>query len=114
MPSDSANLTEAFLAQAQPGHRRQCVNWLAEGAEPPAWAGLQQAFLDMIDQYLEQETQRPAKRWIDTHEAGGAWRIAFAHLRIRPNELVARHMAGVIRRLRVEYGRRHDLRLVQL
>ncbi len=60
------------------------------------WAALQAAFLERIDAYVEEELEHEADHLIDSHEAGGAWRIGFPHSRVRGGGRIVQHMAKVM------------------
>jgi len=88
MPND--NQTDAFLALADPSVREHFEVLLRRGSG--SWAGMQQAFLDMIDEYVDAERAKPIEDHIETHEAGGQWRIAFPHHAARGDDRIAERL----------------------
>ncbi len=94
MQSTSSDHTASFLALAPAAWRQRCTEALA--AADGDWAKLQRTFLDWVDEYARQESQRAPDYAIDSHEAGGAWRIIFPHLRVRGDAGVLAHMAAVM------------------
>lgn len=90
-------MTQRFLNLASAKHRHAFDLALMESGKRGGWARLQQAFLQMIDDYIEVELQKPSDgNSIDKHEAGGQWRIAFSHLSVRPGSRVLAKMADVM------------------
>jgi len=85
----SAPATRRFLALADEDGRRRFAQ--LEG-EASGWAEMQQAFLKMVDAYLEFERGKPVEENINAHEAGGQWRIAFPHLAVRGDRRVAQRL----------------------
>lgn len=86
--------TESFLSLAPEHWRRRCEEAL--GAAGGQWAALQRTFLDWVDEYAKEEASRAPDYAIDSHEAGGAWRLVFPHLRVRPDAGILAHMAAVM------------------
>ena len=82
---------EAFLRFAQPEHRQRCQHVL-DACGTGDWVALQQAFLREIDDYIAGELAKPAEDNIGVHEAGGQWRIAFPHLKLRPDTALTDHL----------------------
>ncbi len=85
-----------FLACAAPPHRQQAETWLQVPAGVPAWAAHQRAFLDMVGHFAAAEMAQPATHLVQTHEAGGNWRIVFPHLRVRPYPRGDARLASVL------------------
>jgi len=88
--------SELFLDLAAPKDRAVVQEALASAGGTRAWAGLQRAFLARIDAYVEDELPRPAEHLIDSHEAGGAWRIGFPHYHAGGDQRIVEHMARVM------------------
>lgn len=85
----AAPATLSFLSLAAEEDREGALRTQEQAG---GWAGMQQAFLRMVDEYLESELRKPVEENISAHEAGGQWRIAFPHLAVRRHE-------GAVRRL---------------
>ncbi len=84
---------QLFLTLARPDLRDRVERALGAPGPVPAWASRQQAFLEMVDQYVLQELAKPVESNIHQHEAGGHWRIAFPHLAVRGDP----HLAAGLR-----------------
>lgn len=84
---------DQFLSFATEENRER---YLATEAEARDWTAMQQAFLQMADDYLTSERRKSLDENIDAHEAGGQWRIAFPHLAVRGDEQVAQRMADMM------------------
>lgn len=83
---------ETYLSLAAEGplkHYREVIESLGTN---PGWAKTQQAFLTMIDEYLSVELAKPVDANISAHEAGGQFRVAFAHQFVRGDEKVFSYM----------------------
>jgi len=89
-----SNYTIAYLALAAPEHKAIVEAALAEAGDD--WAVLQSAFLDRMDAYVETELHQERDHLIDSHEAGGAWRIGFPHYHLRGDGRIVEHMARVM------------------
>lgn len=82
------------LAAEKPlAHYRKVISDL--GPEP-GWARAQQAFLTMIDEYLDAELKKPVEENIHTHEAGGQFRVAFPHQFVRGDKAVFDYMKSTM------------------
>lgn len=57
---------------------------------------LREQFLDRIDAYLSELMHLPVDWQIASHEAGGAWRIAFSHRLVRPDPARDERMGQVM------------------
>jgi len=68
----------------------------AYGPEPD-WAEMQLAYLDSIDYYLDTEIAKPVEAHIDSHEAGGQMKVAFAHQMVRPRQEVYDYMEALMK-----------------
>lgn len=78
------------LAAEKPlAHYREVISTLGPN---PGWAKVQQAFLDMIDDYLDVELAKPVEANISAHEAGGQFRVAFPHQMVRGDQRVFDYM----------------------
>ena len=86
--------TTTFLSLASEPWRQRCEQAIA--AAGGDWAALQRTFLDWVDEYAREEASRPPDYAIDSHEAGGAWRLVFPHLRVRPDARILSHLAAVM------------------
>jgi len=64
-----------FLDLAEPEYRATCQEWLGKPENAKDWSHRQLSFLKMVDRYVSDELEEPADYQIDSHEAGGAWRI---------------------------------------
>ncbi|MBQ7063555.1 MAG: hypothetical protein IJM90_01505 [Firmicutes bacterium] len=85
---------EQYLAIAAPEYRAMYDAWKAGLTED--WAGLQKAFIRMTKDYLDKEIQKPLEIHIDSHEAGGQFRIAFPYQTIRSDEKLAKYMKDIV------------------
>jgi hypothetical protein len=85
---------DRFLSLATPDSRQKFQPWLDRAAS--GWAEAQAAFLEMTDDYIEGELAKPADANIDTHEAGGQWRIAFPHYAVRGDERIPARFEAVM------------------
>jgi hypothetical protein len=72
-----------YLDLAEPEYRAICEEWLGEPENSKDWSHRQLSFLKMVDRYISDELKKPPDHQINSHEAGGAWRIAFPHVRVR-------------------------------
>lgn|GEM_PF-2352524 len=96
-PNVSKTMVQYFLSKAAREHRHMFDSALTESGKRGGWSRLQQTFLEMIDDYVEKELQKPADAGaIDKHEAGGQWRIGFSHLGVRGDMRIVRKMADVM------------------
>ena len=82
--------TEKYLALAAPQYRAQYDSWKAGLSED--WAGLQAAFLRETKEYLYKELDKDPLANVDSHEAGGQFRIAIPYQTVRSDEAVAEYM----------------------
>lgn len=88
---------ELFLDLAEPEYQSVCRDWLGETKGDTSWAYRQLSFLKMVDSYISDELDKPVDHRINTHEAGGRWRIAFPHVRTRVNDSkIRKRMAEVM------------------
>ena len=92
----SAPAYERYLSLSAKKPLKQYRQLKEQLGEHPGWAKLQQAFLDMIKQYLEVELQKPVTLNIKAHEAGGQFRIAFAHQMARGDARVYEYMQQIM------------------
>lgn len=92
---------QEFLGLAAPKDRAVVEGALGSVGEQGAWAALQQAFLARIDAYVEDELPHPADHIINSHEAGGAWRIGFPHYQTRGDGRIVEQMAKIMAARRV-------------
>ncbi len=100
------NLTHEFLSLARPENRQTAESLLSAAKGPHAWATLQQGYLDLIGRYLSDEVARGPAHVIDSHEAGGQFRIAFGHLGVRHPADLVEHLRQVLS-ARVAWTREH-------
>lgn len=92
-----ATMAERFLSLAAEEHRHIFDDVLRESGKRGGWARLQQAFLRMIDDYVDAELGKPDDgNAIDKHEAGGQWRIGFSHFRVNADRRIIEKMARVM------------------
>jgi hypothetical protein len=95
--SSSKSTTERFLSFAAPEYQHKYDETLSQVKAPGGWAKLQQAFLAMVDEYVEKELEKPANgNNIDKHEAGGQWRIGFSHYAARGDKRIVQRMAELM------------------
>jgi len=93
----SGSMTERFLSFAAPEYRHKYDAALSCIGKPDGWAKLQQAFLGMVDDYVDKELEKPADgNSIDKHEAGGQWRIGFSHYAARGDKRIVQRMAELM------------------
>ena len=74
---------DLYLDMAEPEYREICEDWLGNINGDTSWEYRQLSFLKMVDRYISDEMEKPVSHRINTHEAGGRWRIAFPHARTR-------------------------------
>ncbi len=86
---------DEFLGLASPEHAEIVRSVLSDTPTAPAWAAYQQAFLQRIDAYVEDELLQPDEHMIASHEAGGQWRIGFPHFRVRGDTRIVDKMAAI-------------------
>ena len=94
---------DMFLDLAEPEYRAICQEWLGEPKDSKDWSHRQLSFLKMVDLYISDELKKPADYQINSHEAGGAWRIAFPHVRVRVDSSTARERMGDVMSARRKY-----------
>ena len=86
--------TEKYLALAAPQYRAQYDSWKAGLSED--WAGQQAAFLRETKEYLYKELDKDPLANVDSHEAGGQFRIAIPYQTVRSDEAVAEYMKKMV------------------
>lgn len=95
--SPDQSMTERFLSFAAPEYQHKYDDALSQVGKPDGWGKLQQAFLGMVDDYVEKELEKPADgNNIDKHEAGGQWRIGFSHYAARGDKRITARMAELM------------------
>ena len=94
---------ELFLDLAEPEYQEISRDWLGETKGDTSWAYRQLSFLKMVDRYISDELEKPVDHRINTHEAGGRWRIAFPHIRVRMEDARVRDRIGAVMEARRKY-----------
>ncbi len=85
---------EEYLSLATQENRARYDAW--KSGFSGDWSGLQQAFLRMTKEYLDAEEKKPLEANIDSHEAGGQFRIAFPYLTVRPDAALTDYMDRIM------------------
>jgi len=94
---------DLFLDLAEPEYQEISRDWLGETRGDKGWAYRQLSFLKMVDRYISDELDKPVDYQINSHEAGGAWRIAFPHVRVRVNDSRIRERLAAVMAARRQY-----------
>jgi len=92
-----------FLDLAEPEYQEISRDWLGEIKGDTGWAYRQLSFLKMVDGYISDELEKPVDARINTHEAGGRWRIAFPHVRVRVDDAKIRQRIAAVMEARRKY-----------
>ncbi len=88
------DVPDLYLDLAEPEHREICKDWLGDNNGDTSWEYRQLSFLNMVDRYISDEIEKSLNHRINTHEAGGRWRIAFPHVRTRTDTSAVRGRKG--------------------
>lgn len=83
---------DEFLKLAEPESQEWFREKMKDVRDTEDWAVIQQAFLTMVEEYLQKEILKDVHENIHTHEAGGQFRIAFPHMEVRPDERIMAYM----------------------
>ena len=94
---------DMFLDLAESEYQEICRDWLGETKGDTGWAYRQLSFLKMVDRYISDELEKPVDYQINSHEAGGAWRIAFPHVRVRVDDARIRERIAAVMAARRKY-----------
>ena len=97
------DVPDLYLDLAEPEHREICKDWLGDNNGDTSWEYRQLSFLNMVDRYISDEIEKSLNHRINTHEAGGRWRIAFPHVRTRTDTSAVRERMGKVMAYRKMY-----------
>lgn len=62
----------------------------------PTWADYQQTFFKATDEFLNLEIRKHYKLTVNSHEAGGQFRVAFPHMMVRDNAQIKDYMNNFV------------------
>jgi len=94
---------DMYLDLAEPEYRAICEEWLGEPENSKDWSHRQLSFLKMVDRYISDELKKTPNYQINSHEAGGAWRIAFPHVRVRVDSSKTHERMAAVMKERRKY-----------
>jgi len=83
---------QRYMELAQGPLKEEYEGMIKACGQNPGWADCQRVFLAWMDKYLSEELEKPIGLNIGAHEAGGQFRVAFAHQLVRGRDDVFAYM----------------------